>query len=112
VVIPRFKVKQTFQLNKMPQELGMKKAFQENAELDGIAALKLLFVSFVKHDTYVEVTEEATEAAAVTTIGVNTTSVGSPETYFIAERPFLFAIREKSTGVILFISKMGTVDKF
>jgi len=112
VVFPRFKVKQTFQLNKMLQDMGMKKAFQENAELDGIAALKPLFVSFVKHDTYVEVTEEGTEAAAVTTIGVGTTSVDPLERYFIADRPFLFVIREKSTGIIIFIGKMGSVEKF
>ena len=96
----------------MLKEMGMKKAFQVNAELDGIAILKPLFMSFVKHDTYVEVNEEGTEAAAVTTIGVGTTSVGPPETYFVADRPFLFAIREKSTGVILFIGKMGNVEKF
>lgn len=112
VYFPRFKVKQTFQLNKMLQDMGMKKAFQENAELDGIAALKPLFVSFVKHDTYVEVTEEGTEAAAVTTVGVGTTSADPLERYFIADRPFLFVIREKSTGIILFIGKMGNVEKF
>jgi len=112
VYFPRFKVKQTFLLNKMLQDMGMKKAFQENAELDGIAALKPLFVSFVKHDTYVEVTEEGTEAAAVTTVGVGTTSADPLERYFIADRPFLFVIREKSTGIILFIGKMGNVEKF
>ena len=112
VYFPRFKVKQTFYLNDMLKEMGMKKAFQVNAELDGIATLKPLFVSFVKHDTYVEVNEEGTEAAAVTTIGVGTTSVGPPETYFVADRPFLFAIREKSTGIILFVGKMGNVEKF
>jgi len=112
VYFPRFKVKQTFLLNKMLQDMGMKKAFQENAELDGIAALKPLFVTFVKHDTYVEVTEEGTEAAAVTTVGVGTTSADPLERYFIADRPFLFVIREKSTGIILFIGKMGNVEKF
>lgn len=54
-ISPALKVKQTFYLNDMLKEMGMKKAFQVNAELDGIATLKPLFVSFVKHDTYVEV---------------------------------------------------------
>ena len=112
VFFPRFKVKNTFMLNAMLQSMGMKKAFQENAELDGIASMKPLFVSFVKHDTYVEVTEEGTEAAAVTTIGVGTTSVGPTEPYFIANKPFLFVIRERSTGVILFVGKMSNVEKF
>lgn len=99
-------------LNAMLQSMGMKKAFQENAEFDGIASMKPLFVSFVQHDTYVEVTEEGTEAAAVTTIGVGTTSVGPTEPYFIANKPFLFVIRERSTGVILFVGKMGNVEKY
>lgn len=112
VFFPRFKVKNTFMLNAMLQSMGMKKAFQENAEFDGIASMKPLFVSFVQHDTYVEVTEEGTEAAAVTTIGVGTTSVGPTEPYFIANKPFLFVIRERSTGVILFVGKMGNVEKY
>lgn len=113
LLLPRFKTKNTYMLNDALKLMGMKKAFETNAELDGISDLKPLFVSFVKQDTYVEVTEEGTKAAAVTTIGVYTTSIPIEETpNFIADKPFIFLIREKSTGIILFIGKMGNVEKF
>ena len=111
VSLPRFKAKNQLKLKPILQNMGMQKAFVENAELDNISALKPLFVNFIQHDTYVEVTEEGTEAAAVTTIGVGTTSV-PVYPYFIVNKPFAFVIREKSSGVILFTGKMGDVEKF
>jgi len=73
-----------------------------------------LHISRVLHDTYIEVTEEGTEAAAVTIVEVMATSMPIilPTPVFKVNKPFLFVIREKSTGVILFIGKMGSVDKF
>ncbi|MCD6661413.1 MAG: serpin family protein, partial [Lentimicrobium sp.] len=62
-----------------------------------------LFVSFVKQNTFVDVNEEGTEAAAVTTIGVELTSL--PETMLI-NRPFIFAIRERTTNALLFMGKV------
>lgn len=63
-------------------------------------------IDFVKQKTYVDVNEKGTEAAAVTAIGMKATSVGpSNMVYFIANRPFVFAIREVSTGAILFIGQ-------
>ena len=113
LLIPRFKAKNTYMLNDALKSMGMKKAFEINAELNGISDLKPLFVSFVKQDTYVEVTEEGTKAAAVTTIGIYTTSIQIDEPpVFAVDKPFIFLIREKSTGVILFIGKMGNVEKF
>lgn len=100
-------------LNDALKLMGMKKAFYTNAELDRISEFKPLYVHFVQQDTYIEVTEEGTKAAAVTTIGVGTTSIPIEETpNFIADKPFVFLIREKSTGIILFIGKIGNVEKF
>lgn len=111
VQFPRFKVKNKFQLKPMLQAMGMQKAFSPSAEFDEIANLKPLFIDFVQHDTYVEVTEEGTEAAAVTTVGVELTSLpNNPQ--FIANKPFAFVIKEKSSGIILFMGKMGNVEKF
>ena len=73
--------------------------------------LKPLYIGFVQHDTYVEVTEEGTEAAAVTTIGFETTSMPA-NPYFVVNKPFVFIIREKSSGVILFMGKIGNVENF
>jgi len=61
----------------------------------------------LSHKAFVGVVEEGTEAAAVTSVGVEVGSNESP--FFIVDRPFVFAIREKSTGVILFIGEIGEV---
>ena len=111
VSMPRFRVKNRFQLKEPLRQMGMLKAFQPNAEFDNISILKPLYIGFVQHDTYVEVTEEGTEAAAVTTIGFETTSL-PVHPYFIVNKPFAFVIREKSSGVILFMGKVGNAEKF
>lgn len=111
VSFPRFRVKNRFMLNDVLTSMGMRKAFQENAEFDNISVMKPLFIGFVQHDTYVEVTEEGTEAAAVTSIGFTTTSIPDYPV-FMVNRPFAFVIREKSTGVILFMGKIGNAEKF
>jgi serpin B len=64
-----------------------------------------LFISEVQHKTFVQVDEEGTEAAAVTSVGVGRTSIGDNFVMRV-DRPFLFVIRENNTGTILFIGKI------
>jgi serpin B len=113
VYMPRFKTQNNFLLNAPLQNMGMNLAFTDFADFTNIANMNLK-ISKVIHDTYVEVTEEGTEAAAVTIIGIMTTSmpVPQPTPVFRVNKPFLYVIREKSTGVILFIGKMGNVEKY
>jgi serine protease inhibitor len=108
--LPRFKVENKFTLNNGLQAMGMKLAFTENADFSKISDIKL-FISKVIHKTYVAVDEEGTEAAAVTAFEFTSTSI---PTYPIVDinKPFLFVIRENSTGVILFIGKMGAIEKY
>jgi len=76
--------------------------------------LPRLFISFVKHKTFIEVDEEGTEAAAVTIIGFEDTSVDPDEPqkiYFHCTKPFLYAITEKDTGAILFMGKVGNPEE-
>jgi serpin B len=93
--------------------MGMNLAFSDDADFSNISDISPK-ISDVIHNTYVEVTEEGTEAAAVTVVVVATTisAYPLPPVVFNVNKPFLFVIREKSTGVILFIGKMGSVDKF
>lgn len=113
VYLPRFKTQYKFQLNDPLKSMGMSTAFTDLADFSKIANVSLK-VSRVLHDTYVEVTEEGTEAAAVTTVEIIATAmpVPPPTPVFKVNKPFLFVIREQSTGVILFIGKMGNVDKY
>ena len=111
VLLPRFKAEYEYPMHEhILPDMGMKLPFNsELADLSGIAdigAFGRLFISSVIHKTFVQVDEEGTEAAAVTSIDI----VGSNESsFFMVDRPFLFAIREKSTGVILFIGEIGEI---
>jgi serpin B len=66
-----------------------------------------LYIDFVKHKSFIDVNEKGTEAAAVTVVGIGYTSVNPSSPKFIANRPFLFAIREKYTNAILFLGKVA-----
>ena len=105
--LPRFKF--SYDEPKMKEvlgDLGMAVAFDPvNADFTRINPDGNLFISEIKHKTYIETNEEGTEAAAVTSVGVAVNSVPVIHN-FIVNRPFVFFINEKSTGVILFI---GTV---
>jgi serpin B len=103
VSIPRFKFDFEKILNQQLKTLGMSDAFdQSKANLSGISGNDL-FVSFVKQNTFIEVNEEGSEAAAATTVGVEIVSMPPA---FTANKPFVFAIRERTTNTLLFIGKV------
>jgi serpin B len=110
--LPRFKSECEYKLheNILP-ELGMRIPFTEYANFSNISDIPLC-ISGVIHKTFVEVNEEGTEAAAVTSIGMDfTTSVEPSQPIdFIVNKPFVFVIREKSSGVILFMGKIGEIE--
>ena len=108
VRIPKFKFEFKSLLNKPLINLGMVKAF-EDADFSKIDGNRDLFISRVIHKTYIDLNEEGTEAAAVTAVEISkTTAGGDSDTppFFIANRPFVYAITEKSTGAVLFIGKV------
>ena len=109
VKLPRFKMDYEKTLNDDLKALGMGVAFTPRADFSGMRAERDLFISEVKHKAVVEVNEEGTEAAAATSVGISKTSAIRPPQQrftFIADRPFLMAIRDSQTGAILF---MGVV---
>ncbi len=107
VLMPKFKFSYEKILDDQLKSMGMIDAFIEfQANLEGISD-QLIFVSFVKQNTFVEVDEEGTEAAAVTTIGVELVSVGPQHPQqFIIDKSFVFAIRERTTNTLLFIGQV------
>jgi serpin B len=107
VRIPRFKADFSATLNDPLKALGMTSAFDSSrADFSGMRSARDVFVSEVRHKAVVEVNEEGTVAAAATSVGVSVTSVQinpvQPFT-FIADRPFLMAIRDGQAGAILFL---------
>lgn len=97
IMLPRFKLEYETSLNDALKALGMEAAFDNRANFDGMAPG--LFISEVRHKAIVEVNEEGTEAAAVTTVRVG--ECAAP--IFIVDRPFFFAIRDDWTGTMLFM---------
>ena len=83
----------------------MSLSFGGGADFSGIAEDRDLYISSVRHKTFVKVDEAGTEAAAVTVVEMRETTV--PDKFEICvDRPFLFAIREHHSGTVLFIGKM------
>lgn len=111
VSLPRFKFDWKMTLNDLLSSMGMTKAFVPHAaDFSGMTGNRDLYIGFVIHKTYVDVNEKGTEAAAVTAVGMFTTSmpVEPPaKIRFTVDRPFLFTITEKSTGAILFIGEIN-----
>lgn len=106
VQLPKFEIEYEYSLNEVLKSLGMEIAFdQNNADFTKIYELGGLFISDVKHKTFVTLDEEGTEAAAVTSVEFGLVSF-TPEFYFRVDRPFIFVIRESNTGSILFIGKI------
>ena len=103
--LPRFKIECEMDLNDPVKNVGMVRIFLGGFE--NISNIELV-VSAIRQKTFVEVNEEGTEAAAVTVVGI-VESAGPDQNMpvpFFANRPFLYLIKEKSTGVILFIGRM------
>ena len=106
VKLPKFRVEDDFDLKEALGKLGMKLAFTERADFSALSQEKLL-ISAVKHKTFMEVDEEGTEAAAVTSVGVAATSMPAEPKEFVADRPFYLALRERETGIVLFLGYIG-----
>jgi serpin B len=102
--LPRLKLENSYDLGGVLSEMGMARAFTMRAELGGISE-EPLKVSFVKQKTFVAVNEEGTEAAAATTMAVAALAIRREEApfRFVVDRPFFVAIRERQSGLILFL---------
>lgn len=106
--MPRFKADFFRDLVPALMKLGMKRAFGGGADFTGMAPAGLC-IDEVLHKAVVEVDEEGTEAAAVTSIGVKFTSVrpGPPPFEMVVDHPFLMAIADGETGTVLFLGAIN-----
>jgi serpin B len=104
--LPKFKLEYEISLNKTLQAIGMTEIFSKKANFKNMTPEKVA-VDEVKHKTFVEVNEEGTEAAAVTSIGIRVTSMPINQPFrMIVNRPFFYAIQDNKTGTILFMGQM------
>ena len=109
VQLPRFEFTTSVRLSDPLKALGVTDAFDpDRADLTGIASpetSKDLYLKEAYHDAAVAVDEEGTEAAAATGAVLGSTMAPADPFEFVADRPFLFVIRDKPTGTILFIGR-------
>lgn len=103
--LPRFKLQWERTLNDDLTALGMGIAFRPyHADFSGMSPRgRDLYIDYVKQKTFVDVNEEGTEAAAATVVGIGVVSM-PPE--MRVDRPFLFLIRERLSGAVLFMGKV------
>jgi serpin B len=87
--------------------MGMEQSFGTSADFSNLFEENLsLFISKILHQSFIEVDEEGTEAAAATVVEVSLTSVGGGKPTIMVNKPFAFFIREKHSNTILFAGKM------
>jgi serpin B len=117
--IPKFKVESEFDLKPALQRLGIVDAFiQHKADFTGIfepdenQGKENVWISKIAQKAFCEVNEEGTEAAAVTA-AINSRAPSAPSLpkRFVADRPFLFAIVHRPSGMILFLSRVNDPRK-
>jgi len=108
--LPKFKLEYKADLVQALSKLGMADAFGDGANFRGMRSDPPgLAISEVKHKTYVDVNEEGTEAAAVTSAGMRTTSMRVVERFsMVVDHPFFVAIQDEQTGAVLF---SGLIEK-
>lgn len=105
--LPKFKFAYEQSLNDVLKSLGMSVAFAaEEADFHPMAEIdEDLYISEVKHKSFIEVDEAGTEAAAVTSVEVM--AGGMPQyTELKIDRPFFFVIHDSQTGATLFLGSV------
>jgi len=105
IYLPKFKFTSEFSLAEILQQMGMTDAFGGSADFSGMDGRKDLFISAILHKAFVDVNEEGTEAAAATAVVITLTAV-LEKPVFRADHPFIFLIKDNSSGSILFMGKV------
>lgn len=106
--LPKFETKYHIKLNDILSAMGMPSSFDAGSADFKAMSDYALCLSFVQQDAIIKVDEEGSEAAVVSSAGMEATSVGpGTRVVFHADRPFLYLITETSTGAVLFAGKYG-----
>jgi len=103
--LPKFKLEGGFSVKAALQALGMNAAFGDAADFSGISTSAGWRIFDIYHKSYADVDERGTEAAAATGVVVGVTSVPPEPIVFRADRPFLFAILDRTTNTMVFLGR-------
>lgn len=101
--LPKFTTAYDIYLNDALRAMGMDVAFGVDADFGNLTPVDVC-IQYVRQKSFVEVDEAGTKAAAVTVVSIGLTSAPTP---FVVDRPFIFALRERFSGTVLFIGAIG-----
>ena len=108
--LPRLQLRARFDLAKTLTGMGMASAFGSDADFSGMTGKRDLFIDKVIHEAEVEIDEEGSEASAATAVvmklGASPSGASAGPIEFVADHPFLFLIRDRASGSILFIGRV------
>jgi len=112
LTLPKFSFESEFQLKDNLIKMGMSEPFDLNlADFSGMDGTHHLFIGDIFHKAFVAVDEKGTEAAAATAVIMQTEMAPLQEIVFVVDRPFVFIIRELTTGTILFMGRVMNPSK-
>lgn len=112
ILLPKFQLEYEALLNNGLINLGMATAFTHNANFSRmIEEMNSGVISEVKQKTFIDVNEEGTEAAAVTSVSIAETSAPAESFYMKVNRPFFIAITDDQTGTILFMGSIVNITE-
>lgn len=110
VTLPKFKFETKYFMDEGLKEMGMPTAFKyPDADFTAMSPTDELFISQVIHQTFIEVAEYGTEAAATTAVIMDAGAAPEQEQpkIFRVDHPFIFIIQQKDSGNILFMGRMS-----
>jgi serine protease inhibitor len=107
LALPKFTFSRDVGMGSLLRSLGMTDAFDPIvADFSGIDGGRDLSISDVFHKAFISVDEHGTEAAAATAVVIGGTSIPVADVSLTIDHPFVFFIRERQTGLILFLGKV------
>ncbi|PIE78387.1 MAG: hypothetical protein CSA15_08085 [Candidatus Delongbacteria bacterium] len=112
VIIPKFKTESKLYLKNDFVEAGMKLAFTPNANFSGMSKKRNIYIDKIIHQSFIEVDESGTEAAAATAVVMKRETAIPPvqNMEFKADHPFIYLIADNQTGNVLFIGQITNIN--
>ena len=110
VTLPRFTVRDRYELKRPLTTMGMGLPFSRMADFSGVTDAADLLIDEAVHQSFVAVDEQGTEAAAATGILMAPVSVPPPPVQFRADHPFFYVIRDNRSGALLFMGRLETPE--
>jgi serpin B len=105
LTLPKFHIAKGLALEAWLRE-KMPHAFADDADFSGIRSQKDLKITAVRHQAFINVDEKGTEAGAATAATVGLRAFRLPDASFLADHPFLFVLRDRTSKVILFLGQL------